>query len=85
MNATPGASIPLVGFGASDCHCASHLYFFKSRPHLRANLLRIAGKLHEVLAFSSGVPLWSLDSVWTPWANFDEAGPNSQRGKCVNY
>jgi Uri superfamily endonuclease len=27
-----GASIPLAGFGASDCRCESHLYFFKSRP-----------------------------------------------------
>jgi len=48
MNATPGASIPLVGFGSSDCHCASHLYFFKSRPHLRASLLRIDGLEHTV-------------------------------------
>ena len=24
-----GAKIPLRGFGASDCHCRSHLYFFK--------------------------------------------------------
>jgi len=22
----------LAGFGASDCACESHLYFFKSRP-----------------------------------------------------
>ena len=28
----PGASIPLAGFGASDCLCESHLYFFKVRP-----------------------------------------------------
>jgi Uri superfamily endonuclease len=28
----PGASIPLTGFGASDCACDSHLYFFKVRP-----------------------------------------------------
>ncbi len=24
-----GAKIPLLGFGASDCDCRSHLYFFK--------------------------------------------------------
>jgi len=28
----PGASIPLAGFGASDCRCDSHLYFFERRP-----------------------------------------------------
>ncbi len=27
-----GASIPLPGFGSSDCRCKSHLYFFSSRP-----------------------------------------------------
>lgn len=28
----PGSSVPLCGFGASDCDCESHFYFFKSRP-----------------------------------------------------
>ena len=27
-----GAAIPLRRFGASDCSCASHLYFFPTRP-----------------------------------------------------
>ncbi len=27
-----GATVPLRGFGASDCHCQSHLYFFSHRP-----------------------------------------------------
>ena len=27
-----GAKIPLRGFGASDCDCRSHLYFFKRCP-----------------------------------------------------
>ena len=27
-----GASVPLKGFGSSDCQCGSHLFFFKSRP-----------------------------------------------------
>ena len=27
-----GAEIPLLGFGASDCDCWSHLYFFKRCP-----------------------------------------------------
>ena len=40
-----GASIPLAGFGASDCQCESHLYFFKSRPSRNAfvRCLRTAG------------------------------------------
>ena len=27
-----GVSIPLPGFGSSDCRCISHLYFFSTRP-----------------------------------------------------
>jgi Uri superfamily endonuclease len=27
-----GASAPLAGFGASDCLCETHLFFFESRP-----------------------------------------------------
>ena len=27
-----GAKVPLLGFGASDCDCWSHLYFFKRCP-----------------------------------------------------
>jgi Uri superfamily endonuclease len=27
-----GASIPLPGFGSTDCRCMSHLYFFSVRP-----------------------------------------------------
>jgi Uri superfamily endonuclease len=26
------AAVPLAGFGSSDCHCESHLYYFSSRP-----------------------------------------------------
>lgn len=32
LGTLPSASIPLDGFGASDCQCDSHLYFFRSRP-----------------------------------------------------
>lgn len=35
IGALPSASIPLAHFGASDCYCESHLYFFASRPSLR--------------------------------------------------
>ena len=32
MLTVSGAKIPLLGFGASDCDCRSHLYFFKCCP-----------------------------------------------------
>ena len=32
--ALPGASVPLTGFGASDCGCPSHLCFFNVPPSL---------------------------------------------------
>ena len=28
----PGASVPLAGFGSSDCTCHAHLYFFEAAP-----------------------------------------------------
>ena len=36
-----GATLPIAGFGASDCRCKSHLSLFSTRPtvrHLRAQL-----------------------------------------------
>jgi Uri superfamily endonuclease len=30
----PGASIPVPGFGASDCKCRAHLFHFEERPCL---------------------------------------------------
>jgi Uri superfamily endonuclease len=32
LQRTRGVSIPLQRFGASDCTCASHLYFLSTRP-----------------------------------------------------
>lgn len=34
----PAALIPIAGFGASDCKCTSHLYYFSYRPNM-ANLI----------------------------------------------
>jgi Uri superfamily endonuclease len=31
-----GARVPAIGFGASDCRCASHLFFFEKRPSRNA-------------------------------------------------
>lgn len=36
LQQTRGASIPLQRFGASDCTCASHLYFLSTRPSWNA-------------------------------------------------
>jgi Uri superfamily endonuclease len=36
LGTLPGASVPLAGFGSSDCQCESHLYFFQSRPSRNA-------------------------------------------------
>ena len=48
LGTQPGVSIPLAGFGASDCHCKSHLYFFRSRPFRNAFVrsLRASGQRH---------------------------------------
>jgi Uri superfamily endonuclease len=32
----PGASIPLPGFGSSDCECDTHLFRFEAIPSIRA-------------------------------------------------
>lgn len=32
LSQMPGASVPLHRFGASDCHCASHLFHFAAQP-----------------------------------------------------
>ena len=34
--ALPGAGAPAPGFGASDCGCSTHLFFFEDYPDFRA-------------------------------------------------
>lgn len=36
LGQTKGASIPLSGFGSSDCRCKSHLYFFSEKSSGRS-------------------------------------------------
>ncbi len=36
MGERPEGSIPFPGFGASDCACLTHLFFFKTKPSLAA-------------------------------------------------
>jgi Uri superfamily endonuclease len=41
-----GATIPMTGFGASDCNCTSHLFAFKSRPPIRSFRRRLHRHIH---------------------------------------
>jgi Uri superfamily endonuclease len=45
MRSVKGAMIPLLGFGASDCECRSHLYFFEHCPS-RISFQRGLGRRH---------------------------------------
>ncbi|RME30973.1 MAG: GIY-YIG nuclease family protein [Thermoflexia bacterium] len=45
----PGASCPVPGFGASDCHCRTHLFHFLTLPD-RAAFAQAAGEtIQEVV------------------------------------
>src|ERR1017187_9568250 len=46
-----GASVPLVGFGSSDCGCESHLFFFQQRPS-RERFRQVLGKGIRTVSFS---------------------------------
>jgi Uri superfamily endonuclease len=41
MAGLPGASVPLAGFGSSDCDCAAHLFTFNRVPSIRAFRQRV--------------------------------------------
>jgi Uri superfamily endonuclease len=45
-----GASVPLAGFGSSDCTCETHLFFFRSRPSRAgfARSLRTIDRTHPL-------------------------------------
>ena len=43
FSALQGASIPISGFGSSDCMCEAHLFFFARRPSFREFRQRIRG------------------------------------------
>jgi len=38
----PQSSLPIPGFGASDCRCPAHLVFFPARPHLEDLLQQLS-------------------------------------------
>jgi Uri superfamily endonuclease len=43
IHALRGASVPVAGFGSSDCKCKAHLFFFTKRPSFRAFRQRAQG------------------------------------------
>jgi Uri superfamily endonuclease len=49
--ALPGASVPMVGFGSSDCNCGSHLFFFAKCPRPPARIGVISLKLKTAVQF----------------------------------
>ena len=56
------AAIPLLGFGASDCRCDSHLFFFTRRPSLpdfRAKLRRQGLPAEPLFRWLAGDPATS--------------------------
>jgi Uri superfamily endonuclease len=53
---TRGASIPLLGFGSSDCGCPSHLYFYQSPPSGRHFGRKIRAKFHDHAGFQIDKP-----------------------------
>jgi Uri superfamily endonuclease len=52
-----GSESSIPGFGASDCHCKSHLYFFRSRPQFGAfrRNVNAVEKRHPPLYFVGAV------------------------------
>lgn len=49
LGSLAGAAIPLAGFGASDCGCRSHLFFFEPRPSAALGRL-LVGARRSILA-----------------------------------
>lgn len=41
-----GATLPLAGFGASDCSCTSHLFAFKVQPSIRSFRRKLHTQTH---------------------------------------
>jgi len=41
-----GATIPIVGFGASDCSCKSHLFAFTAKPSISLFRYELRAKCH---------------------------------------
>ncbi len=46
LGCSKGATIPIPGFGASDCRCKSHLYLIRSKPSVRRFRDKLRAKLN---------------------------------------
>ena len=46
LGCSKGATIPIPGFGASDCRCRSHLYLIRSKPSVRWFRDKLCAKLN---------------------------------------
>ena len=47
LSTTKAGMIPFPGFGSSDCSCAAHLYYFKSRPTIASFRRRLRTKFEN--------------------------------------
>ncbi|MCS4038555.1 GIY-YIG nuclease family protein [Salinibacter ruber] len=52
LRALPGASVPVDGFGASDCTCPAHLVRFEAAPSVSPFRTRLRGECpdHEMIS-----------------------------------
>lgn len=66
--AMPGAAIPVPRFGASDCGCASHLFYFLSPPQLDVFQALLDERFpgHERIRSQTVDVLSLLDGLVTP-------------------
>ena len=59
MRDLPNAMIPMAGFGASDCDCEAHLFYFAEMPSLAQFRRRYIAQAREVAL----VQRWSRGST----------------------
>ena len=59
-----GATIPLLGFGASDCVCNSHLYFFTKSPSFAAFHKHWQARTRKVSSDSDVTPKEPRRFLW---------------------
>jgi len=44
---TRGTSVPLAGFGSSDCHCKTHLFFRSTKPSIKTFRQKVFGSIEN--------------------------------------
>ena len=53
---TPGSILPMPGFGASDCACAAHLFYFESAPSFSYLVTNVAAYTPDVRCSPDNAP-----------------------------